>query len=96
MSEFVELIVQYISIWLPSLVSIGGTVASVLLAINKSRQAIQEVRSTSDFQELKKALKAEIQSNEELKAQVALLTDKVAKIKGYSEEMLKDVPKTHD
>lgn len=88
MNEFANIIVQQIAIWMPAVTAIAGVIATVFAAVNKAKTAIKEVRNTDDFKALKQTVAQQAQSNEELRAQIELLTDTIARIEGYSNTKL--------
>jgi gas vesicle protein len=83
MTEIIEIIVQYVSIWAPSLVAILGVVATVIGAINKSKAALEEFKKSDTLKDLASELKTSISENQELRYQNSLLLDEITKIKDY-------------
>ena len=89
-----EEIIQQILPMLPCVASIAGIVATGITTLKKvhevikdSSNALEEVRSTSEFNSLCKAVKSLVEENRALRADVRRLTDRIAKIEGYSDEM---------
>lgn len=89
MEQILELICTYVSIWCPSLVATLGVVATVLFALAEVRKAINNFKADDTMKELKDALKQSVDTNKELTKQNKILTDKLAKIKDYSDTILK-------
>lgn len=83
--ELIDLFSQYLIIIAPSLASILGTIITVIICINKGLTAINEVKSTKEFADVKAQLKVIADENQELIKANKLLTDKIAKIEGYSD-----------
>lgn len=83
--ELIDLLSQYLIIIAPSLASILGTIITVIICINKGLAAINQVKSTKEFADVKAQLKVIADENQELIKANKLLTDKIAKIEGYSD-----------
>ena len=81
----IEILIQYVSIWLPSLVAILGVVASVLVAIGKTKVAINEFKKSDELAELTAEVKRLASENKELRHTENLLLDELTKIKNYVE-----------
>lgn len=90
METIIQLILDYCVIWAPSLVAILGVVVSVIKALHASKEAINEVRSTSDFQELKNEVSKVLKENRELKEINKIAVEKVSSIKGYVDQKLQE------
>lgn len=87
-----DLILEYIAIWLPSLASILGVVAAVLTSLKRTSAAIEQFKADDTLRGLKEDLQkireANIQfanQNRELIYQNDLLIDEIKKIKNYRE-----------
>lgn len=87
MEAILATIIQYVSIWAPSLVAILGIVASVIMAIAKVKDAIGEMKNTRD--NLVVEVQELIAKNEELTHTNKLLLDQITRIKDYSDNIKK-------
>ena len=79
-----NLILEQLMIWAPTVVSILGIVTTVILAINKCVDAIEALKKDSTIKELNEKLQEEIRENKELKENVSLMLDKITQIKDYT------------
>lgn len=91
-----EIIINTLAIWGPSLVAILGIVASVIGAITKvnnaiseSKAAITEIRKTEDFAKLSAEVSRVANENAELVRTNKLLLDELTKIEGYADSLRK-------
>lgn len=87
MKEIVSLILEYASIWMPSVTAILGIVTTTLLAVSKVKTAIDDLKKTDELAALCKELKAVRDENKELKEQYDILIDEITKIKNYRESL---------
>lgn len=92
-----EIIINTLAIWGPSLVAILGIVASVVgaiakvnNAINDSKAAIAEVRKTEDFAKLSAEVSRVASENAEIVRTNKLLLDELTKIENYADSIRKD------
>lgn len=85
-----ELIIEYVSIWAPSLVAILGVVATILTAISKTKDFINTIKADIDFKSLKEDLNRLSKENEELVRCNKLLLDQITKIKDYADNKKKE------
>lgn len=85
MTEILEIIVEYAAIWAPSLVAILGTITTVILALNKCRDAILAWKNDATLRDVKEKLTIISQENEELVRCNKLLLEELTKIKGYAD-----------
>lgn len=85
MTEILQVIVEYVAIWAPSLVAILGTITTVILAINKCRDAILDWKNDATLHGVKDELTKISQENEELVRCNKLLLEELTKIKGYAD-----------
>lgn len=76
----------YVAIWAPSLVAILGTVAAIVLAVNKATAAIRDIKLDKTFIELNNKLTTMAKENEELIRCNKLLLDQITKIKDYADQ----------
>lgn len=96
MEEIVSIILEYASIWMPSLTAILGIVTTILLALSKIKTAIEDLKNTDILQTLSEDLKKALndneslkQQNENIKEQYDILIDEITKIKNYRESKKK-------
>lgn len=87
MEEIVRLILEYVSIWMPSVTAMLGIVATTLLALSKVKAAIDDLKKTDVLKTLSEDLKKALSDNKELKEQNDILIDELKKIKDYRESM---------
>lgn len=90
MQEILELIIQYASIWAPSVVSILGVVTTVLLAINKTREAISQFKDSdtalrNELRDVKNELVRLASQNDTLTQAEKDIVDKLSTIKNYTD-----------
>lgn len=81
-----EPIMTYIALWAPSLVGVLCSVGSIIFAIAKVKDALTQLSAkqlATDVREL-------VVQNRELTRTNKLLTDKIARIEGYSDALLND------
>lgn len=89
MEAILALIIEYASIWAPSIVSILGVITTVLLAIGKTKNAIDEMKNgdgalRAELTEVKNQLKLQASENEILIQAEKDLVDKLSTIKNYT------------
>lgn len=90
MEYIVEMIVSYIAIWMPALVSILGVCVAIIKAIGSTKEEISRLKEDRDFKEVKIKLEEAISQNKILQEQNKIAIDKVAQIKGYVDQKLKE------
>ena len=90
MSEIFDLVIQYISTWLPALTSILVMFAGIIPTILKVKDALDTVKKTKEFEDVKNQLVIISNENRELIRCNKLLIDKIAKIEGYSDVVKKE------
>lgn len=81
-----EPIMTYIALWAPSLVGVLCSVGSIIFAIAKVKDALAQLSAkqlATDVREL-------VAQNRELTRTNKLLTDKIARIEGYSDALLNE------
>lgn len=78
-------LVEMIIIWLPSLVSILGIVATLCGAFAKTKAAIAELKDSEELKSATSEMKRLASENQELIRNQKLLLDEITKIKGYSD-----------
>lgn len=85
MSEIAEIIVQYVSIWAPSLVAILGVVATIIGALKKVNGAVSTIKTHTTIKDLGDEVRRLTQENEELLKCYKLLLDNITRIKDYTD-----------
>lgn len=75
----------YAAIWAPSLVAVLGVVATVVLAIAKTRAAIQEFKGGNEIKDLIDTNKKQGEYIEELVRCNKLLLDQITHIQEYAD-----------
>lgn len=89
MEQILAVIIEYASIWVPSLVAIFGVVATVIGAAAKTKEAFEKLNKDETLKDLKQQLSAVIQENEELVRCNKLLLDEITKINNYADQLKK-------
>ena len=90
MSEIFDLVIQYISTWLPALASVLVMFVGIIPTILKVKDALDTVKKTKEFEDVKTQLVIISNENRELVRCNKLLIDKIAKIEGYSDAVKKE------
>lgn len=90
MSEIFNLVIQYISTWLPAVASILVMFVGIIPTILKVKDALDTVKKTKEFEDVKNQLVIISNENRELVRCNKLLIDKIAKIEGYSDAVKKE------
>ena len=90
MSEIFNLVIQYVSTWLPALASVLVMFAGIIPTILKVKDALDTVKKTKEFEDGKNQLVIISSENRELIRCNKLLIDKIAKIEGYSDAVKKE------
>lgn len=90
MSEIFDLIIQHVSTWLPALASILVMFVGIIPTILKVKGALDEVKRTKEFEDVKNQLVIISHENKELVKCNKLLIDRIAKIEGYSDAIKKE------
>lgn len=85
MEEIIAIIVEYVSIWAPSLVAILGVVSTVLVAISKTKTALDALKKDETIKQLEAKFTEQAKTNEELIRCNKLLLDQITKIKDYAD-----------
>lgn len=89
MTEIVDIIVNYVSIWAPALVAILGILATVAKGLGELRKAVVALKEDKTISDLNKKIDAVVSENKELVRCNKLLLDRLTAIKNYSEEVNK-------
>lgn len=90
MTEILQIIVEYVAIWAPSLVAVLGVVSTVLVALSKTKEAFSKLNKDETLKELKTEMKKLVSENEELVRCNKLLLDNYTKIKDYVDTKKKE------
>lgn len=83
MTELLEMLINYLAIWAPSLVGVFGLIVTVIKASKESRTAIAELKNSNQIKELTCQVKALIRENKQLRDAQAVLVDQITKIQNY-------------
>lgn len=90
MESILAVILEYAAIWVPSLVAILGTVATIVVALAKTKEAFAKLNKDETLREVKEKLVALSNENQELVRCNKLLLDQLTKIHGYADEKKKE------
>lgn len=89
MEQIIEMITTYASIWVPSLVAVVGMVGTIFGSLTKTRDAIKEFKDDESVKNLNKELKQALADNKEIKQELDIVIDQLAKIENYRKELEK-------
>lgn len=89
-TEVVEIVLQYATMWGPSIVAIIGVVVSVVTALSKLSSAVENFKQDKTIDNLRAEMEQIKHELHEENRQTALMLDEVSKIKGYSETKKKE------
>lgn len=81
---FLEIVIQYASIWGPSVAAMAGIMISVVSSLAKVKTAVEEFKQDKTIDNLRSEMSAIEQELKETNRQNALLIDELAKVQGYS------------
>lgn len=79
-----EIVIQYASIWGPSLAAMVGIMISVVSSLAKVKTAVEEFKQDKTLDNLRSKMAEIEQELKETNRQNALLIDELAKVQGYS------------
>lgn len=85
MAEILEVLIANVAIWVPSLVSVLSVIGAVVGVCAKGAAAVQQIKNSTQFAQLKASNIKLTKAVEDQNKSIALLTDKLAKIEGYSD-----------
>lgn len=85
MEEILRIIVEYVSIWAPSLVAILGVVTTIITALKKVSEAFENLKKDKTLEKVNNKLTQVVSENEELIRTNKLLLEQITKIKNYSD-----------
>lgn len=83
MTELLEMLINYLAIWAPSLVGVFGLIVTFIKASKETRTAIGELKNSKQIKELTCQVKALISENKQLREAQAVLVDQMTKIQNY-------------
>lgn len=89
MEQIIEMITTYVSIWMPSLVAIIGIVGTIFGSLKKTKDAIAEFKQDETLKKLNSELKEAIAENKEIKQELDIVIDQLAKVENYRKELEK-------
>lgn len=89
MEEILRIVVEYVSIWAPSLVAILGVLSTVLVALAKTKDAFEKLNKDETLKTVKNQLSALVSEHEELREYFKLMMDEMTKIKNYTDNKKK-------
>ena len=92
MKEIIEILVNYVSIWAPSVVSIMGIIITTL----KANAAFRQFKSDQTIKNLSIKMDNLARENAELIRCNKLLLDKITHINGYADAKLTGDNRHHD
>lgn len=90
MEQIFEIIIQYASIWAPSLVAILGVITTILVALGKTKDAFDQLNRDETLKDVRKQLVSLAQENAELVRCNKLLLEQITKIKDYADQKKKE------
>lgn len=90
MNEIFDLIIQYISTWLPALASLLVMFVGIIPVILKVKGALDEIKRTKEFEDVTTQLKILSNENKELVRCNKLLLDRITKIEDYANAIKKE------
>ena len=85
MEELLRTIVEYVSIWAPSLVAILGVVTTILVALGRTKEAFDKLNKDETLKDVNSQLKKLTTENEELIRCNKLLLEQITKIQDYAD-----------
>lgn len=93
----IELIMEQVTIWAPSLVAVLGVITATVTNGNKTRKGLDEIRATTEglkqnkvIKDLTNEVKSLITENNRLMKQQQMILDKLAMVKNYRIEETED------
>ena len=84
---FETIIASLTAIWAPSIMAILSVAATVCIPINKTKDAIKELKKDDVLKEISDKLSKVVKENRELQRCNKLLLDKITKIKDYADNV---------
>lgn len=83
---FIQLVMETAPMWSTALVSIVGSVLCVVKAINKAKDAIEDMKADKTLKETSDQLSRVLRQNELLIAQQNVLVDRIKEVEDYMEK----------
>lgn len=90
MEDIIRIVLEYVSIWMPSLVAIFGVVTTILVALGKTKDAWDKLKKDTDYKDVKDKLTNVASENQELIRCNKLLLDEITKIRNYADVKKKE------
>ena len=84
-----EIILSFIVTWAPSVTAILAVVSTVLIAVKKTKDAVDAFKDDTTMKQLKQELRDSISQNETIKEQNDIIIDELTKIKDYRQSKSK-------
>lgn len=84
-----EIILSFIVTWAPSVTAILAVVSTVLIAVKKTKDAVDALKDDATMKQLKQELRDSISQNETIKEQNDIIIDELTKIKDYRQSKSK-------
>lgn len=85
MNEILQIIVEYASIWAPSIVAVLSIVCATIPAVIKVSEALKSLKEDKTLAEVGSKLETLARDNRELVRCNKLLLDKITKIQDYAD-----------
>lgn len=82
-----DIILSYISIWVPSLVAVISTIGSVLTTTKGAKNALEELKKDDQIKRLEQRIKSLEDVESSLLRSNKLLLDKITRINGYMDHL---------
>lgn len=83
MFELFEILAAYAVIWVPSLVAVVGTVATLFSALAKTKEAYAALNKDQILKDTNEKLSKLLKQNDELCKEQRALIDQITKVKNY-------------
>lgn len=90
MEALMKIILEYVSIWTPSLVAVISIIFTVVITISKVVGLLETLKKDTDYNEVKTRLSEVSEENRELVRCNKLLLDHLTKIHDYAEHKKKE------
>lgn len=90
MEALMKIVIEYVSIWAPSLVSVCMVIFAVITAISKITTLLESIKNSTDYNEVKTKLGEVSEENRELVRCNKLLLDQLTKINDYADHKKKE------
>lgn len=90
LAVIIEILIEQITIWAPSIIACLTTLVGVITGINKLKQAAADMKKDESFKQLHQDLIQQHQENQEIKKQNALILEKLTGVKGFYQAQKKE------